>query len=96
MGKLIKFNSADSHVEGHKRHRRKVCFVPKGEGPLCIEDAALYIAKVQGGAARKKQGRHSHSGQGPRSKVLGVGGVCPGHGHKRLYIIVGGTIVNHD
>lgn len=45
-GELIKFDSADSHAEGHERHRRKICLVPKEEDALCINDAALYTARV--------------------------------------------------
>lgn len=78
MGKLIKFNSADSHEEGHKRHRRKVCFAPKGEGPLCIEDAVLYIARVQGGLPGRNKGDMAILGKGPRAKSWGWQGCVLG------------------
>ena len=91
MGKLIKFNSADSHTEGdaepYKSHTRdaegKYSLFPSGSSSVHRGCGFIHSQGARE-AARKKQGRHGYSGQGPQSKVLGVGGVCPGRGRKRL------------
>ena len=86
MGKLIKFNSADSHTEGdtepYKSHTRdaegKYAVFPSGSssvhrgcGFICSQGAREETRETRLFWARTPE------------KVLGVGGVCPGRGYKR-------------
>lgn len=52
----------------------------------------IHIARVQGEAARKKLGDTAILGKGAQSKMLGVGGLCPGHWSQETDIIMEGMV----